>query len=287
MKKISIILSILLLGGIALLSPSCVDFSFDPVAPRVDSTNLTANTSIAELKAMYPGELYQLDETTFFERDSIIIEGVVISDDKEGNFYKSLFIQDETGAIELKLNKTTLYNEYKRGQKVVVYCNGLYLGDYGGQIQLGSIYSNNGNWEISGLEGDPIISQHVFKKGSTLTEITPLVMSTAELKPSNIGKLVKFEDVQIKDTLNKLTNTVFTFADSENKITLNHELVSCSQAYTSPIVLRTSGYSKFANNEIPTGNGWVVGILTYYKGTYQLLMRDLNDISFTNDRCQL
>jgi hypothetical protein len=36
-------------------------------------------------------------------------------------------------------------------------------------IQLGSIYNNNGKWEISGLEGDPIIHQHVFEKGKTVS----------------------------------------------------------------------------------------------------------------------
>lgn len=266
--------------------PGCVDFNYDAVEPRVDSTSLRANTTIAELKSMYPGELYQLSENTFYQRDSIIIEGIVTSDDKEGNFYKSIFIQDATGGIELKLNKTTLYNDYKRGQKVVVYCNGLYLGDYGGQIQLGSIYSNNGNWEIGGLEGDPIIRRHVFKKGKQLAEVTPLTMTPALLTQTNIGRLVKFENVQIKDTISPITNSIYTFADNTNKVTVNHALVSCSQPYASTIVIRTSGYAKFAGSTIPTKNGWVVGVLTYYKGTYQLLLRDTKDINFTNNRCQ-
>jgi len=286
MRKTAFILTILTAGALMLAAPGCVDFTFDNVEPRVDSTTLVANTTIAELKAMYPGELYQLNENTFFQRDSIIIEGVVTSDDKEGNFYKSIFIQDATGAIELKLNKTSLYNDYKRGQKVVVYCNNLYLGDYGGQIQLGSIYNNNGNWEISGLEGDPIIRQHVFRKGKQLVEVTPLTMTPALLIQTNIGRLVKFENTQIKDTISPITGNVYTYADNVNKVTINLTLVSCGQAYSSTIVLRTSGFSRFAGTKIATKNGTITGILTYYKGTYQLLMRDLNDINFTNNRCQ-
>lgn len=286
MRKVAFILTILTAGALIISAPGCVDFTYDEVEPRVDSTTLVANTTIAELKAMYPGELYQLNENTFFQRDSIIIEGVVTSDDKEGNFYKSIFIQDATGAIELKLNKTSLYNDYKRGQKIVVYCNGLYLGDYGGQIQLGSIYNNNGNWEISGLEGDPIIKMHVFKKGKLLVDVAPLAMTPALLTQVNIGKLVKFDNVQIKDTLSPITDTTYTYADNVNKVTVNHTLVACSQTYPSTVVLRTSGYARFAGTTIATKNGTVTGILTYYKGTYQLLMRDLNDINFTNDRCQ-
>ncbi len=286
MKRFSYIISATFLGAILFAAPGCIDFTYDNIEPMADSTALVANTTIAELKAMYPGVLYQLDENTFYQRDSIIIEGVVTSDDKEGNFYKSIFIQDSTGAIELKLNKTTLYNDYKRGQKLVVYCNGLYLGDYGGQIQLGSIYSNNGNWEISGLEGDPIIEQHVFKRGNQIVEVTPLTMTPTQLALSNIGRLVKFENVQISDTISPITGEIYTYADNVNKVTVNHKLVSCNQTFNSDIVLRTSGYARFAGNTIPTKNGSLVGILTYYKGTYQVLMRDTNDIDFSNNRCQ-
>ncbi|HOY72036.1 MAG TPA: DUF5689 domain-containing protein, partial [Tenuifilaceae bacterium] len=136
--------TVVLIAMVTLSLPGCVDFSFDDPQPSIDSTSMSANTTIAELKSVYPGSLFQLSDTTFYLRDSIIIEGTVISDDKEGNFYKSIFIEDSTGGIEVKLNKTTLYNDYKRGQKVVVLCNDLYLGDYGGQIQLGSTYKNNG-----------------------------------------------------------------------------------------------------------------------------------------------
>lgn len=267
-----------------LYMPSCAEFTFDNIEPRVDSTNLIANTSIAELKAAYPGILYKLSETSFYQRDSIIIEGIVTSDDKEGNFYKSIFIDDGTGAIELKLNKTTLYNDYKRGQKIVVYCNGLYLGDYGGQIQLGSIYKNNGVWEISGLEGDVIINTHVFKKGAALTEPSPLNMTPERVNASNIGKLVQFNNFQIKDTLSLIDGKTYTYADNIGKVTINHALVSGTPGFTSSLVLRTSGYARFAGQTINTKRGSIVGILTYYNGTFQLLVRDLNDIKFDQVR---
>ncbi|MGD9976839.1 MAG: DUF5689 domain-containing protein [Bacteroidales bacterium] len=286
MSKIKhIIAGMIFTAGTLLLAPGCVDFSFDDVKPRVDSTSLAANTTIAELKSIYPGKLSQLSDTSFYLRDSIIIEGTVISDDKEGNFYKSLFIEDETGGIEVKLNKTTLYNDYKRGQKVVVYCNGLYLGDYGGQIQLGSIYKNNGVWEISGLEGDVIVKQHVFKKGNAVEERTPLVMNVSLLSSTNIGRLVQFDNTQIKDTLSPITNAVYTYADYDNKVTINHGLVSNTEAYSN-LVLRTSGYARFAGKTVNTMSGTIVGILTYYNGTYQLLVRDLADVQFNQPRFQ-
>lgn len=286
MKKLHHIIAGLFLAAFAVLAvPSCVDFSYDDIEPRVDSTSLTANTTIAELKSIYPGKLYKLSDTSLYLRDSILIEGTIISNDKEGNFYKSLFIEDGTAAIEVKLNKTTLYNDYKLGQKIVVYCNNLYLGDYGGQIQLGSMYYNSGVPTISSLEGDVIIRKHVFKKGNSIKEVDPIIMSSALLNASNIGRLVQFDDVQITDTLSLITAQTYTYADVVNKLTINHNLDNKAKNYSS-LVLRTSGYSRFAGEPINTKMGTIVGVLTYYKGTYQLLIRDLNDVKFDKPRFQ-
>lgn len=288
MKKLKYIIA----GAIAAIAfmlamPSCVDFSYDDIEPRIDSTTLEANTTIAELKGIYPGELYKITSTTFAGRDSVLIEGRIISSDKEGNIYKSLFIEDGTAGIEIKLNKTTLYNDYKLGQKVVIYCNGLHLGDYGGQIQLGSSYSNNGVIEISSLEGDVIIKKHIFKKGQNIEEVAPIVMTPTLLNPANIGRLVQFDNVQIKDTLSLVTGLTYTYADAVNKVTLNHELKSQIQSFTSTIVLRTSGYARFSGTTINTKQGTIVGILTYYNRTYQLIIRDLADVKFDQDRFQI
>jgi len=290
MKKLRyIIAGVIATIALMLAMPSCVDFSYDDIEPRVDSTTLEANTTIAELKGIYPGELYKITSTTFAGRDSVLIEGRIISSDKEGNIYKSLFIEDGTAGIEIKLNKTTLYNDYKLGQKVVVYCNGLHLGDYGGQIQLGSMYYNSGVPTISNLEGDVIIRKHVFKKGRNIEEVAPIVMTPALLTPANISRLVQFDNVQIKDTLSLVTGLTYTYADAVNKVTLNHELKSSTQSYSDDItiVLRTSGYSRFAGATINTKQGTIVGILTYYNGVYQLIVRDLSDVKFDQPRFQI
>ena len=49
-------------------------------------------TSIAELKNMYAGKPLDIQE-------DLVIGGQVISDDTAGNIYRSLFIQDYSGAI--------------------------------------------------------------------------------------------------------------------------------------------------------------------------------------------
>ncbi|MHC1703783.1 MAG: DUF5689 domain-containing protein [Tenuifilaceae bacterium] len=262
----------------------CIDKEYQDIEPRIDSTSINANTTIAELKSMYPGKLLKLTDTTFYQKDSIIIEGIVISDDKAGNFYKSIVIQDATAGIEVKINKTTLYNDYKRGQRVIIYCNNLYLGEYGGLVQLGTVFTENGVTQIGGMEGDIIINNHVYKKGKTLAPVTPMNLLPSHLTSSNFSKLVKVDDIEFLKITSPENGSRLTFADKIGKNSVDHTLDGCSQTYLN-LVLRTSGYSKFAGDTIPSRKGSVVGILSYYNGTFQLMLRDLKDINFVNPRC--
>lgn len=264
---------------------SCAKYNFDDVQQAVYGTDLKANTTIADLKKLYVSGNGPVQIST-----DLVIGGVVTSDDRAGNFYKNLFLQDSTGGIELKLARTGLYNDYRRGQRILVRCKGLYLGDYGEQIQLGSIYSNSGVWEIGALEGDVLINRHVERDGVELYEVTPLEMNPAMLTPENVGKLVMFSNMQIPDTMSLATGGRLTYADAVNKLTQNIGLVSVVDTVKyapGTLVLRTSGYCNFAAQPIPAGSGSITGILTRYRTIYQLVIRDLNDVHFTQPRAKL
>lgn len=264
-----------------MLTTSCVKDDFSAPAPYSDTTSLKANTTIADLKAKYPGKMLLIDNTMFEGRDSVIIEGVITSDDKAGNFYKQIFIQDSTGGIEIKISKTTLYNDYKRGQRVVVVCKGMFMGDYGGQIQIGSTYNNLGVIQIGGLENDHIISQHVIKKGKTLVSVTPKNIVASGFTLDNVGTLIRLDNVQLKTLTSPIDGSKLTFADKPTQTTLNHPLKQNGTdliAGGKAVVLRTSGYAKFAGDTLPQVNCTMVGVLSYYNGIFQLLLRDTNDV---------
>ena len=120
--------------------------------------------TIAELAAMYKSKPWKIDQ-------DIIIAGTVVTNDQPGNFYKSFYIQDETGGMEIKAGRNGLYNEYKLGQTVYVKCNGLTLGMYGfkdgnyggqGMVQLG--YEDpTGEYETSYLEHPLLVENHIIK----------------------------------------------------------------------------------------------------------------------------
>ena len=101
MKKLLFFL--LAVGFIA----SCVDRDFDE-PPSQGNSDLVANSTIADLKLLH--RTGQIIEIT----DDLVIEGQVISDDTEGNFYKVLVIQDATAGIEIRVNQTNLQSIYQR-----------------------------------------------------------------------------------------------------------------------------------------------------------------------------
>ncbi len=157
--------------------------------------------TISEIK-----DLYVANKRKPFTIDAeYIIKGQVTTSDKVGNFYKSLYIQDESAGIELKIGKNGLYNEFKLGQWVYVKCSGLTVGDYNGMIQLGYVRNTTTNekgdsenvddYETSYMEHQYLIDEHIFK-GEYADPVAPVVIDEAGLKnKTNLGRLVTIKDL--------------------------------------------------------------------------------------------
>ena len=92
--------------------------------PPIDEPKATmeANTTISALKTQYwqDDQNYFLTVGTNAEGADVIVRGRVVSSDATGNIYKSLVIQDETGALAFSINQTGLNNSYRVGQEIVV-----------------------------------------------------------------------------------------------------------------------------------------------------------------------
>ena len=143
-------------------------------------------TSIADLVSGYTiGQPKVLTNT--------VIKGVVTTTDRPGNFYKSFYIQDETGGIEIKIGKNGLYNDYLLGQTIYVDCEDLTLGMYGyksgnyggmGMAQLG-FSDPSGSYETSYMEIPLLIDAHVLRGNpSELHPVTPAVITSASQLPN-------------------------------------------------------------------------------------------------------
>ena len=133
-------------------------------------------STIAELKALYQGK------PTVVE-GNIWIKGQVTTSDQSGNIYNEIYLQDETGAIDLKLGRSSLYNEYQPGQWVYVKCDGLTLGSYNGMAQLGFAADDTetNEYDTSYIQLQALIDVHVFK-GETDTPVTPAEVAESDIK---------------------------------------------------------------------------------------------------------
>ena len=154
--------------------PLMTDSSFEAQFPNAEQiTILELKQAFGEISntgvnSAWGNTKYKLiGEDIFADRD-VYIKGKVISNDEEGNIYKSLHIQDHTAGIELKLNNNVGL-KYKYGTWVYVRLNGLYLGNYRMMLSLGGAPSESYNkagehkfYANSNLELQEIIDRHVF-----------------------------------------------------------------------------------------------------------------------------
>ena len=170
----------------ALMTSSCNLIHLPLDEPdEFEPVEMEYNTTIAELKALYTKSPVNID-------DDLVIYGKVISSDESGNLYKSLYIQDSSGAIEVKIGRSSLYSDYKLGQWIYVKCKGLTIGQYGGMLQLG-FRDVSGEYETAYLENQYLIDAHIFK-GPIGREPEPEKIDEAGIKnPDNFGKYVRVE----------------------------------------------------------------------------------------------
>ncbi len=245
------------------------DFDVPDIDCGNNKTDLVSNTTIAELKGME-----QFKQIT----DDIIIEGVVVSDDTEGNFYKELVIADASGGISILLDQTGLSTIYPPGQTVVVKMQGLYLGIDGLQTYIGGVLSpdQGGGYDVEDIPSFAI-KDHLFRRGCPVGD-APVTADLNNLNDGMVGKLIKLDNVQFASE-----SLGLTYADAITQSNANRTLVDCATGRE--IIVRTSGFADFAGKAIPSGSGSVVGVLSKFLSTYQLYLRSESDVMLNQPRC--
>ncbi len=259
---IKIFLPALFLG---LVFNACIKEDFDQ--PPVDGQDpgLTANATIAQLKTLHTlGTLNPITEDW-------IVKGTVVADDASGNLYQSFVIQDETGGIMVKIEIADSYTLFPVGREVYVKCKGLVIGDYNNLIQLGGFITDDGQ-----LGNIIKISNHLVR-GKKGTPPVPKVKKISELTFDDVNTLVTVTGVQFV-----LADTAKTYADPVTRTTYNRNLEDCDGV---KLLVRTSGYASFAGASLPNGGGTLTGVLGIFRDDLQFLVRDLNDVNMSGDRC--
>ncbi|MCB9075877.1 MAG: choice-of-anchor J domain-containing protein [Chitinophagales bacterium] len=251
---------------------SCKKDNFDeppitiPEPPEKDSVN----TTIAALKA-----LYTTMGSPLLVTDNLWIQGIVVADDRTGNVYKQIVIDDGTAGISISLDQSDSYVNYPVGRKVYVKCKGLYLGDYNKLIQLGGGVDPDDATKTARI-ASALISKIIIK-GPAGNTVTPIEVKINDLNSSYQNRLIVIKNAEVVPG-----DTTKTYANFATQQAANVTFKDCDG---NTIIARTSGFADFAGKKVSKGNGDLVAIYTEYVSTPQLLLRSEADAKLEGPRC--
>lgn len=249
LNKYFIPLSLVLAGFIS----SCEkEFDSPPVTTLPEGNIIT----IDSVRNMYTA----VDTTIDMD---LSVYGVVTADEVTGNIYKTLFIQDETNAIQLDLSSSS--------------SNTIFIGDRI-RVSLKNTTITRDNSMVTITDIDP--DQQIVKQESGM-DLTPEKVSISDLAIVGAatpyqGKLVRIDSVEFP------CDEIFsTWADAITQFSENRNL---KDENNNSLLVRTSGYSTFAGDYLPRGNGSIIGIVTQYNNDVQLVIRNPNELTMTSSR---
>ena len=286
MKKILSILSVITLVIIGFSLNSCVkdsDYETPQIKceePQIDASQMTSiANAIDAWYAINPGPR-DANPYKFVPEDAtpVYLSGYVVSSDKEGNFYKELYIQDDpenpTRAVKIAIEKRSLFARYDLGRKIYIKLNGLALNKSHGEFVIGEL--DNDVKPIREKLADKII-----KRSCETPHLKAKVLNSVDdITSDMIGTYVQFNDMQfVRELLGK------TFVDPNDLYDSQRKMKSCADE--KELTLETSTFASFKDNLLPEGSGSVVGILSrdYRDRMYVLRVNSPKDFNFDGPRC--
>lgn len=287
MKKIKFIA----LAFLALTLGSCMGDGYAdpdltekvPASPWGNNSLREKNViSIADLKTQFATIINSDNGYKLIEKD-MMIKAVVTGNDVSGNIYNQVSVQDASGAIIIAINGSGLSGYLPVGQEILVNLKGLYIGSYKKLPQIGGVNTklSDGSLGIGKIER-AIWNEHfkILNPGeadaSTVVpeEFDLTKLTDAAYMDANVGKLMTLKKVKFASA-----NGTNVWAPDDTNTSL--ELIDAEtgkKISSSNLVVRNSGYSKFANEVVPQGVFDITGIFTRYNNTWQIVLRSTDDL---------
>lgn len=243
----------------------------DFIVPVYDGP--AANHTIADIKAKHLALGTGTQDSICRWDEPFIVKAVVVSSDQGGNCYKYITVQDETGGIEISVDRTGLYNDYPVGQTVYIDCRGLIVGDYHNKYQIGWKYKGSVGRINQNALGQYLHKDNVPDLSNPLIAQPINVTGANELTAENVNCLVKIDGCKFDgkyDGMPLATND----QTMDREITINGQTV----------IVRTSNYANFRSTTIDASKKYCLyGILSIYNSEYQLTLRTKDDIQFAHE----
>ena len=287
MKKIKFIA----LAFLALTLGSCMGDGYAdpdltekvPAAPYGNNSLREKNViSIADLKTQFATIINSDNGYKLIEKD-MMIKAVVTGNDVSGNIYNQVSVQDASGAIIIAINGSGLSGYLPVGQEILVNLKGLYIGSYKKLPQIGGVNTKLSDGTLGMGKIERAIWNEHFKilnpgeaDASTVVpeEFDLTKLTDAAYMDANVGKLMTLKKVKFASA-----NGTNVWAPDDTNTSL--ELIDAEtgkKISSSNLVVRNSGYSKFANEVVPQGVFDITGIFTRYNNTWQIVLRSTDDL---------
>lgn len=295
MKSIKYFKLMLMALVIGLGATSCMDGDWnDPTGEtspygnsQLQETNVV---TIKDLKEKYGNLQKDKVNDTVRIAEGTQIKGIVTGNDIEGNLYNQVTIDDGTAGIILCVAQGGMFGQLAIGQEILVEVGGLYYGTYRTQPQIGVAYHNFDKNQSYPSRMNRNEWQQRFKAigSADAAKVQPIVIDNAsdlnnEARAYELaGRLVTVKNVEFNEVGK-------TFAPESEGYSTGFGVTRYFKGFTGQkkqIGVRTSCYSDFAAETVPTGKVNVTGILTCYKtsltssygNTVQLVMRQYADV---------
>lgn len=287
MKKIKFIA----LAFLALTLGSCMGDGYAdpdltekvPASPWGNNSLREKNViSIADLKTQFATIINSDNGYKQIEKD-MMIKAVVTGNDVSGNIYNQVSVQDASGAIIIAINGSGLSGYLPVGQEILVNLKGLYIGSYKKLPQIGGVNTKLSDGSLGMGKIERAIWNEHFKilnpgeaDASTVVpeEFDLTKLTDPAYMDANVGKLMTLKKVKFASA-----NGTNVWAPDDTNTSL--ELIDAEtgkRISSSDLVVRNSGYSKFANEVVPQGVFDITGIFTRFGDTWQIVLRNTDDL---------
>ena len=270
-----------------LLLASCMGENFaepqvsDKVFGNQDITESQLMT-IAQLKEKFAAEMslgYQQGRSYRQITDNIQIKGIVTSSDEAGNFYNEISIQDNSGAIIVAISQNGIYGFLPIGTEILVDLKDLYVGNYALQPEIGMLTSNDKGDTYLGAMSRFTWDKH-YKILSTGNKVTPEVFAVG----TTPTKWDLFKDCGKLGVLRNVSPLFW----KESHTLADHGAGPGAKAWyfkeqDANVMLYNSNFADFANDTMPNAKMNITGIFKRYRDTWEIIIRNTDDIEIITD----
>ncbi|MDE6861987.1 MAG: hypothetical protein K2J31_04490, partial [Alistipes sp.] len=186
-RKETIITRIVATLAVAMSFTACYD---SPTTPATSVRLPAANCNVSTLRELYDGRTRVLDT-------DLTIVGRVTTSDSQSNFYKSLVIEDDSGAVEIMAGITDISTTYPIGVALAVSLKGCALGQSYGVMQIGRQPTPQSGYATDYFASKILLDSHITR-GDDISAVEAKPAVIADLRRDMCGRLVRIDSLRIR-----------------------------------------------------------------------------------------